>query len=210
MTLSRNYNRIFRTENSRSNHTTLHFGALRLSRTDDVRETPTADIVYELIRNGAETVRLHDPIFNTPDAPPQEIVIARFTAELYKHFKKDPGFETSFRAFQKSQRVKDENYLKKLFRLVRYDNLFRESFRMNIGQQPEAFAQEFGRFFTEQKPEDPWDSQLSAAANLREYLSALATGDRLQEAFQHEAYFYEIYFPDNFLKTNRIDRKSVV
>lgn len=172
--------------------------------TDDVRETPTADIVYELIRNGAETVRLHDPIFNTPNAPPQKVVAARFTAELYKHFKKDPGFETSFRIFQKSQRVKDGNYLKRLFQLLRYDELFRESFRTHVGQQPDAFEQDFGRFFSAQKPEDPWGSQLSSAANLRDYLTTLAVGDRVPELFQKEAYFYEIYFTDNFLKTNRI------
>lgn len=80
--------------------------------TDDMRETPAAQILFDLLNRGAEQVRLHDPIFNIgpPQAPTKEQSISNFLAALHKVFVKSGSYKDPAGLDERKANAEFENF----------------------------------------------------------------------------------------------------
>ncbi|MCM8776571.1 MAG: nucleotide sugar dehydrogenase, partial [Candidatus Omnitrophica bacterium] len=178
-------------------------------KTDDMREAPSAHILYELLNKGVYQVRVDDPIFRTPDAPSRETTIRRFLGELYKHFKKDVDFNRAFQEFLTEDDHTDE-FLSALFTVLRHSDAFRKRFQKYVQgdrQDDRKFQKEYGSYFHPKLLVNPFDRMnFSSARKLQEFLKGVVdrgiNGEILPVV--KEVYFHQCYFQKQILDRGRV------
>lgn len=182
------------------------------AETDDMREAPSAHILYELLKLEARQVRIDDPIFRVPDAPRREVIISNYLGEVYKHFKHDPDFEKSFQAYLKSSALNDPLVQQKLFPRLRFSKTFQNDLRERIALDrrivinEEEFFGTYGSYFDPRLKQDPW-SELSPALITQPLIKAfegLLSMRRVDLSVLEDFYFREVYFKQRYLDTGRV------
>lgn len=182
--------------------------------TDDMRESPSAHILYELLKLNAGQVRIDDPIFRIPDAPPRESILANYAGELYKHFSHDEEFLKEYEIFLQTNYFKDPETGKKLFSRLRMAPQFRRQLadQMSPSQSQykvdeAAFDETYSLYFDPGSRANPWDDR-TLKQEVREPLirafNELLETRRADMSAIREFYFREVYFKRRYLETQRV------
>lgn len=183
------------------------------AETDDMREAPSAHVLYELLKLEVQQVRIDDPIFRTPDAPRKEAIISNYLGELYKHFKHDGDFEKAFDGYLKSGALEDQSAQRQLFARLRFNPVFQRQLRERmvadhkLTLSEEAFRKSYGNYFDARSPKDPWEDDQSAQFLTRPLIQSfqnLLRDKRLDLSVIKEFYFREIFFKERYEATNRV------
>ncbi len=182
------------------------------AETDDMREAPSAHVLYELLKLDAQQVRIDDPIFRTPDAPRKEVIINNYLGELYKHFKHDVDFERAFDVYLRSGALEDQTVQRQLFARLRFNPDVQKQLRERISVDYDvdldeaAFRKNYGIYFDPSNPKDPWDDQ-AAHLDVRPLIygfQGLLKTNRIDSSSLKEFYFREVFFNLKYQVTNRV------
>lgn len=182
------------------------FGLTFKDLTDDVRETPAAFAAYNALARGARQIRIHDPIFSDPDAPPSDRVWANFLYEVFKVARKDAVFSFEFDNFKNQIKVKpfllQDSFLKAFFKEARFLESYQASLRHFLKKDTDDFKDTYGIFFQKEKPADPWkapyvgaEESLTLKEHLKLFAARVSDAESEFNALQ-KAFFYEIFLKD--------------
>lgn len=182
------------------------------AETDDMREAPSAHILYELLKLDVQQVRIDDPIFRVPDAPRRETIIANYLGEVYKHFKHDADFEAAYADYVKSSALNDSQVQQKLFSRLRFSKGFQNDLRERISQDqkievtPESFAETYGKYFDARTQLDPWNDSSSPLLTqpLIKAFQGLLNLRRVDASVLQDFFFREVYFKERYLDKKRV------